>query len=50
MRITIGALVLTAVLLGGCGELHPTAYNGAESCDAVGGWYTADGRCIAGDT
>jgi hypothetical protein len=45
----LGALLLTAVLLAGCGELHPTPYNGRESCDGVGGIYTADGRCLGGN-
>src|SRR6266851_2921314 len=31
-----GAPVRAAVLLGGCAGLHPTPYNGRESCDGVG--------------
>jgi hypothetical protein len=45
----LGALLLTAALLAGCGELHPTPYNGRESCDGVGGIYTTDGRCLGGN-
>ena len=45
----LGALLLTAALLAGCGALHPTPYNGRESCDGVGGIYTADGRCLGGN-
>jgi hypothetical protein len=49
MRIVLGALLLLAAVLGGCAGLHPAAYNGAESCQGVGGIYTSDGRCIAGN-
>jgi hypothetical protein len=44
----LGALLLITALLGGCGQLHLTPYNGRESCDGVGGIYTADGRCLGG--
>jgi hypothetical protein len=47
--VALGALLLITALLGGCGELHLTPYNGRESCDGVGGIYTADGRCLGGD-
>jgi hypothetical protein len=40
--------LLAAALLGGCAGLHPTPYNGRESCDGAGGIYTADGRCLGG--
>jgi hypothetical protein len=46
-----GALVVGAVLaalLGGCASLHLAPYDGRESCDGVGGTYTADGRCEGG--
>ena len=50
-RMRIGALLIAVVIaaaaLGGCG-LSPTPYNGRESCNGVGGSYTADGRCIGG--
>jgi hypothetical protein len=44
----LGAVALAAQLLGGCAGLSPTPYNGRESCDGVGGIYTADGRCLGG--
>ncbi len=47
--VTLGAILLITALLGGCGELRPTPYNGRESCDGVGGIYTADGRCLGGN-
>jgi hypothetical protein len=50
MRIVFGVLLFLAAVLGGCAGLHPTAYNGKESCNGVGGIYTSDGRCIAGNT
>ena len=49
MRIVLGAVLFLAAVIGGCAGLHPTAYNGAESCEAVGGIYTSDGRCLAGN-
>lgn len=45
---TLAAMVLITALLGGCGTLRPTPYNGLESCNGVGGSYTADGRCVGG--
>src|SRR5262249_19750568 len=49
MRITIAALMLTVLLLGGCGELQSSVpYNGAQSCAGVGGFYTRDARCVIG--
>jgi len=47
--VVLGAVLLITVLLGGCAGLHPTPYNGRESCDGVGGIYTADGRCLGGN-
>jgi hypothetical protein len=45
----LGAVLLAvAVVLGGCG-LHLAPYNGRQSCDGVGGIYTSDGRCLAGN-
>lgn len=46
--VALGSLVLAATLLSGCGELHPTPYDGRLSCEGVGGTYTADGRCLGG--
>jgi hypothetical protein len=45
----LGAMLLITALLGGCGELHLTPYNGRESCNGAGGIYTADGRCLGGN-
>jgi hypothetical protein len=45
--VVVGA-ALAAALLAGCGSLHLAPYNGRESCDGVGGTYTADGRCEGG--
>lgn len=44
----LGAVALAAQLLSGCAGLSPTPYNARESCDGVGGIYTADGRCLGG--
>ena len=46
--VALGACALAAQLLSGCAGLSPTPYNGRESCDGVGGIYTADGRCLGG--
>ena len=49
MRAAIVGVVLVAtLLLGGC-SLSPTPYNGRQSCQGVGGTYTSDGRCLAGN-
>ena len=44
-------LVAMAIALaaGGCG-LPQTPYNGRLACETVGGYYTADGRCLAGNS
>jgi hypothetical protein len=47
--VLLGTVLLITALLGGCAGLHPTPYNGREACDIVGGIYTADGRCLAGN-
>src|SRR6266849_7940592 len=47
--VVLGAVLLITVLLGGYAGLHPTPYTGRESCDGVGGIYTADGRCLGGN-
>ena len=46
--LVVGPLSAT-VVLGGCGALAPAPYNGRESCQGVGGIYTSDGRCLAGN-
>jgi len=38
-----------AVVVAGCAALTPVPYNGRESCQGVGGTYTSDGRCLAGN-
>jgi hypothetical protein len=44
------AALSAAVVVGGCAALTtPTPYNGRESCQGVGGIYTSDGRCLAGN-
>jgi len=47
-RTMVATLLLIATLLGGCAGFQGTPYNGALSCQGVGGRYTADGRCLAG--
>jgi len=47
-RLGLAAVLAAAALLAGCG-LPQTPYNGQQACDAVGGIYTADGRCQAGN-
>jgi len=48
-RVLLVATLSATVLLGGCGALAPVPYNGRESCRGVGGIYTSDGRCLAGN-
>ena len=48
MRIMLGALLLAAAVLGGCG-LSTTPYNAQQSCEAVGGRYGVDGQCAVGN-
>ena len=53
-RVGAGALLAmaalsAAVVMGGCGALAPVPYSGRESCQGVGGIYTSDGRCLAGN-
>lgn len=43
------AALSAAVVMGGCAGLAPVPYNGRESCQGVGGIYTSDGRCVAGN-
>jgi hypothetical protein len=49
MRIMVGAMIVGAMLLGGCAGWSQTPFNGRQACDAVGGEYTSDGRCLAGN-
>jgi hypothetical protein len=46
---TIVAVFLGALLLGGCASWSSTPYDARLACDGVGGIYTADGRCLAGN-
>jgi len=50
MRVILGMLLVAGALLGGCASWPQTPNNGRQACDIVGGFYTADGRCIAGNT
>jgi len=49
MRIVLGAVLMAAMLMAGCAGWSQTPFNGRQSCDAVGGTYTSDGRCLAGN-
>ncbi len=49
MRIIVGAVIGLAMALGGCAGWSQTPFNGRQACDAVGGEYTSDGRCLAGN-
>ena len=49
MRVLLGAVLAAAALLVGCAGLPQTPYNGRQACEGVGGIYTADGRCLAGN-
>jgi hypothetical protein len=42
--------MLLAALLGGCADWSQTPYNPKQACDGVGGFFTADGRCLAGNS
>ena len=49
MRGMLGALLLGAAVLGGCG-LSTTPYNARQACEAVGGLYGGDGgQCAVGN-
>jgi len=50
MRLLFAALLAAAALAGGCSGLPQTPYDGSLSCTSIGGTYTADGRCLAGNT
>jgi len=49
MRILLGAVLMVVMLMAGCAGWSQTPFNARQSCDAVGGWYTPDGRCRAGN-
>jgi hypothetical protein len=49
VRVVLGLLVLAAVMLGGCAGWSQTPYNPQQACTGVGGVFTADGRCLAGN-
>ena len=43
------AVLSAALVLAGCASLSsPAPFSRAQSCQAVGGTYTADGRCNVG--
>jgi len=50
MRLILGLLTF-AVLVNGCANWHlpPPTYDGRSSCELAGGFYTSDGRCLAGN-
>ncbi len=48
-RVLLAATLSATVVQGGCGALASAPYNGRESCQGVGGIYTSDGRCHAGN-
>jgi hypothetical protein len=48
-RVLLAATLSATVVQGGCGALASAPYNGRESCQGVGGIYTSDGRCLAGN-
>jgi hypothetical protein len=48
-RLLAMAALSVAMVVGGCAALAPAPYNGRESCEGVGGIYTSDGRCLAGN-
>jgi len=49
VRIALWLVLAASVLLGGCAGWTGTPYNGQQACDIVGGIYTPDGRCQAGN-
>ncbi len=49
MRVLLGAVLAAAALLAGCAGWSQTPYNGRQACESVGGIYTADERCLAGN-
>jgi hypothetical protein len=48
-RVLLAVALSATVVLGGCATLARAPYNGRESCQGVGGIYTSDGRCLAGN-
>jgi hypothetical protein len=49
VRILLLLVLAAAAALTGCAGISTTPYNAAESCVAIGGTYTADGQCLAGN-
>ena len=49
MRILLGAVRMVAVFMSGCAGWSQTPFNGRLSCEAVGGIYTSDERCLTGN-
>jgi hypothetical protein len=39
------AMLLVAIVLAACANLSSAPFSREQSCQAVGGTYTADGRC-----
>jgi hypothetical protein len=50
MRVILGVVLIVAAFVAGCAGLPQTPYNGRLACESVGGRYTADGRCLAGNS
>jgi hypothetical protein len=49
MRILLGAVLMVAMFMSGCAGWSQTPFNGRQSCEAVGGIYTSDERCLTGN-
>jgi hypothetical protein len=47
-RRRLGAILVLVSLLSACANLPTAPVNARASCEAVGGRFTADGRCQAG--
>lgn len=50
MRALCAVILLGAAFVAGCAGLPQTPYNGELACQSVGGRYTGDGRCLAGNS
>jgi len=49
MRLLLGLMLGAALTLAGCAGMPSSApYNPEQACVAIGGLYSRDGRCIAG--
>jgi hypothetical protein len=48
VKVSLGLVLLAAVMLGGCAGLSSSTFNPAQSCQAVGASYY-NGQCHAGN-